>query len=157
MPEIRKRGESPSAFVRRLSILKARSVAEKLNPKNNSYVVLGSDTIVVLNGKIFGKPKSPRHAARMLSHLSGKMHRVYTGVALVDSVTGKTKCGLSVSKVYLRTISKEETLKIGKKHLDKAGAYACQDKKDNLVRKIEGDWQGVMGLPLKLVLKLAKP
>ena len=139
-------------MVKRLAVLKARSVAEKFKGKN--VFVLGSDTIVVLNGKIFGKPRSVRHAAWMLSRLSGKVHRVYTGVAVVHSLTGRIKSGVSVSKVHFRTISKAESFKIGAKHLDKSGSYACQDPVDRLVQKIEGDWQTVVGLPLRLVRQL---
>ena len=135
-PETRKRGESPGPFARRLAVLKARSVAGKLKGKGGSVLVLGADTIVVLKGKIFGKPRSVCHAAWMLSRLSGKMHRVYTGVALVHAGTGRVRSGLAVSKVRLREISEEEALRIGAKHMDKSGSYACQDKQDHLVKKI---------------------
>ncbi len=155
-PENRKRGESPSKFVRRLAVLKARSIANKIKSEEDEHLVIGADTIVVLRGKIFGKPRSVRHAGNMLLQLSGKMHRVYTGVALINSKSGKVKSGLSVSKVYFRKISKDEAPKIGGKHLDKSGSYACQDKVDRLVNKIDGDWQGVMGLPIKLVKKLVR-
>jgi septum formation protein len=155
IPENRRSGESPEQFVSRLSISKAKAVARKLSVRNGAaYLVLAADTIVVLGGKVFGKPRNVKHASWMLRRLSGRQHRVYTGVALVDAESGKAARSVAVSKVLLRTISKAESLKIGAKHLDKSGSYACQDKEDRLVEKVDGDWQTVMGLPLNLVKKL---
>lgn len=153
-PEKRMKGETPFSFVRRLAVEKAEFTARRMGP--NPALVVGADTVVVLNGKIYGKPRSPRHAARMLMELSGKTHRVYTGLAVVRSAGKKRVSAVDVSKVSFRTILFSEAQKIGRKHLDKSGSYACQDKSDRLVRKIEGDWQTVVGLPVKLLKKLLK-
>ena len=152
--EKRKTHESPRGLVRRLAILKARSVARKLTRRGKHCLVIGADTVVVLKGKIFGKPSSPRNAGKMLMELSGKTHRVYTGLAVVSSKRGKTKSGVEVSKVRVRKFSRDEALRIASKHLDKSGSYAFQDEEDAIAEKVEGDWQTVVGLPLNLLKKL---
>lgn len=152
IPENRKRGEIPSRMVRRLAVQKAESIARRLRSK--SSLVIGADTVVVFKGKIFGKPKSRRHAAEMLMKLSGKTHCVYTGVAVVNSITMESFSAVDVSKVQFRKITFPEALRIGQKHLDKSGSYACQDKRDNLVSKITGDWQTLVGLPIRILIKL---
>ena len=154
VPEVQKKGELPSRFVKRLAFEKAAAVAAKL--KSKPCHVIGADTVVVLNGKVFGKPKSKRDAAKMLLKLSNKTHRVYTGVAVVNSRTLKKAGAVDASRVTLRSITAEEAKKIGPKHLDKAGSYAFQDKKDALVRKVKGDPQTVVGLPLRVLKKLLR-
>ena len=152
IPENRKRGETPSRFVRRLAVQKAESVAKSL--KSGESLIIGADTVVVLNGKIFGKPRSPGHAANMLMKLSGKTHRVYTGLAVINSLSLKSASAVEVSKVKLRRITFREALKIGRKHPDKSGSYAFQNKQDHLVQNINGDWQTVVGLPIRTLKKL---
>jgi len=153
-PETRKPNESPRQLVIRLSNLKARNVARRIDPASGPYLVIGADTVVVLGGKIFGKPGSLKGAARMLLTLSGKTHRVYTGVSVLNTRTSKVRSGFEVSKVKIRKLSREEAMKIGRKHRDKSGSYACQDRVDHLVEKIEGDWQTVVGLPTRLLRRL---
>lgn len=146
--------ESPRRLVRRLAILKARSVARNLKKQGKPLFVIGADTVVVLKGRIFGKPSSARNAGKMLMELSGKIHRVYTGLAVVSSKTGRTKSGVDVTTVKVRKLSWDEALRIGSKHLDKSGSYAFQDQEDAIAAKVKGDWQTVVGLPLKLLKKL---
>ena len=152
VPEKRKRGESPFRLVRRLALQKARVAAGRF--RSGPSLVIGADTVVVLKGRIFGKPRSPRHAAEMLMKLSGKTHRVYTGVAVVNSMTSESLSAVDVSRVEFRRITLREAVRIGKKHPDKSGSYACQDERDNLVRRIKGDWQTVVGLPIRTVKRL---
>lgn len=117
--------------------------------------VLGSDTIVYCRGKILGKPKTVSAAVKMLGFISGRTHFVYTGVALKDLASGKTVKGFEKTKVFIKKLSREEILKYIPKvnSLDKAGAYAIQ-MKPSIVKKIEGSYSNVVGLPEKLVKKL---
>ncbi|HBU69569.1 MAG TPA: septum formation protein Maf [Elusimicrobia bacterium] len=140
----------PSAIVRELALRKADFVA-KNNPQ---AVVIGADTIVVLKGEIIGKPKHAKDAARILANLNGSYHRVYSGVALVCA--GKKTVEYAVSRVKMRRLSAGEIADFSHKHLDKAGAYAVQEKGDAFVEKIEGDYFNVVGLPMKLLKRMLK-
>ena len=110
--------------------------------------VIGSDTVVVLNDEIFGKPKSKEHAHSMLRALSGKKHFVYTGVAVVEK--GVVRSFVQKTEVEFYELSNEtidkyiETLE----PMDKAGAYGIQGKGSVLVKGINGDYFNVMGLPV---------
>jgi len=106
---------------------------------------------VVLKGAIIGKPEHEKDAVDILSKLSGTYHRVYSGVAVVNAATGKKKVSYEVSRVKMRRLSPQEIKNVAHKHLDKAGAYAVQEKEDAFVEKIEGDYFNVVGLPLKLL------
>ncbi|MHB9154465.1 MAG: Maf family protein [Endomicrobiales bacterium] len=137
----------PASIVKALALRKARSVAASLE----RGLVIGADTIVVLGGDIIGKPRDRRDAERILSRLNGSYHRVYSGIAVVNAATGETKLGYEVSRVKMRRLNREEIARLAGKHLDKAGAYAVQEKSDAFVEKIEGDYFNVVGLPfLKL-------
>ena len=123
---------------------KALAVA-KLRPEDT---VIGSDTVVVLNGEIFGKPKDKEHAHAMLKALSGKKHFVYTGVAVAENE--KVRSFVQKTEVEFYELSDEtidkyiETLE----PMDKAGAYGIQGKGSVLVKGIVGDYFNVMGLPV---------
>ncbi|MFH1367697.1 MAG: Maf family protein [Elusimicrobiota bacterium] len=142
----------PSSIVIDLAKRKAFATA-KLYKKG---IVIGADTIVVLNGRIIGKPRNKKDAARILGMLSGTFHRVYTGIAVVDARSGRTSAAYEMSRVKMRKISKDELGKLSAKHLDKAGAYAVQETDDAFVEKIEGDYFNVVGLPVKLLVRLLK-
>ena len=139
-------GELPAAYARRLARDKARAVAGQL--------VLGADTIVVLDGVILEKPVSDEDALRMLMALQGQTHTVITAVCLIangiehqaSDVTNVTfrSCDEHLLRAYIAT----------GEPLDKAGAYGIQGWGAALVDRIEGDFFGVMGLPVRLVLKL---
>ena len=153
--EKKKPGESPSSLVRRLSVAKARYVAKKL--KNSYCLVVGADTVVVLKDRIFGKPLSHGDAARMLLKLSGRVHKVFTGIAVAHPQSGKVRSAVAVTKVKFRRLSRKEAARIGKKHMDKSGSYAFQDREDRVVEKVQGDWQTVVGLPLAVLRRLLRP
>lgn len=141
----------PSSIVKHLSFEKAKEI--KKGVKNS--VVIAADTIVVLNGKIIGKPKNSNHAMEILNSLNGSTHKVYTGVTIVNDK--KTSIFYDVASVKMRAISKEELNSLAGKHMDKAGAYAVQDKEDRFVKKIYGDYYTVVGLPhIKLKKELKK-
>ena len=139
----------PSSIVKYLSYQKAKSVKEK----NPGSIVIGSDTIVVLNGEILGKPKNKKDSERIIRELNGSLHRVYTGVAILSDNKEIVFC--DVAKVKMQNLSEGELKKLFGKHMDKAGSYAVQDKDDCFVKKIYGDYYTVVGLPyIKLKEKL---
>jgi nucleoside triphosphate pyrophosphatase len=143
-------GEKPDAYVTRLSRAKAQAVVQRAPGE----VILAADTTVVLHGKIFEKPTSPADAVEMLEQLQGKTHEVLTAVAVAEN--GRLEQALDVSRVTFRPNSRqtlEEYVATGEP-LDKAGAYAIQGLGAPLIERVEGDFFGVMGLPLRLALDL---
>jgi len=124
------------------------------NPDPQSLTVLGADTTVVLDNQILGKPESPTDAARMLRLLSGRTHRVITGVAIVTAA--QTEVAAEVTAVQFLTLSDQEIaayIATGEP-MDKAGAYAIQGRAARWIPRITGDYFNVVGLPLALVSTL---
>jgi septum formation protein len=154
--EINCNGYHPIKLVKLNSINKARKVAEKY--KNE--IIIGADTIVVLDNKILGKPNNEKQAEEYLNSLSGKKHIVYTGFNIIDTKNGKEIFAYEKTSVYFRDLSLDEIKYYVKHHkpFDKAGAYGIQDDFGCLfIQKIEGDYYNVVGLPLvKLFLSLQK-
>ncbi len=142
--------KSPISIVKGLALKKAESVARKLD----RGIVIGADTIVVLKGQVIGKPSTKLHSEEILSKLNGSIHKVYTGVAIVDAETSRRYVGYEISKVKMRKFDGREIKKLSGKHMDKAGAYAVQEKDDDFVEKIYGDYYNVVGLPYFLTKKL---
>jgi septum formation protein len=130
-------------MVRRLAAEKALA-AQKPMPD----VVLAADTAVVLDGRIFGKPRDQADAQSMLLQLSGRSHLVMTGVAM--RCDGNERCILSTSRVTFREISPDEACAYWQsgESGDKAGAYAIQGLGGVFVERIEGSYSGVVGLPV---------
>ncbi|MEW5702484.1 MAG: Maf family protein [Candidatus Zixiibacteriota bacterium] len=119
--------------------------------------VIGSDTIVVSGGKGLGKPKDKAEAQAMLRRLSGRTHRVYSGVAIVDAGTGKSGAGSSCTQVCFRPLADHEIahyVRTGEP-LDKAGAYAIQGGARAFVTSIDGPLDGVIGLPIGTLVQIA--
>jgi septum formation protein len=144
--------KSPHHLVRDLALRKAQAVASRLK----EGVVLGADTVVVLRGKVLGKPRHAQDAYRMLYRLSGTTHHVYTGVALVDAGTRRAWVSHAKSSVRMKKAPLEELLKLSRKHLDKAGSYAIQEKRDPIARVVRGSYDNVVGLPVAKVKALLK-
>jgi len=143
---------NPAENVVRLAVLKAMSVAEKCD----RGLVLGADTVVVLDGTIFGKPADSRDAFEMLSRLSGREHSVITGIAIVDAASSEIRTSYEETKVKFKNLSDElihAYIKTGEP-FDKAGAYAVQGRGALLVEKITGSYDNVVGLPLNKVAEL---
>jgi len=137
---------SPLEIAATLSLQKAQVVAKR----HKNALVIGADTIVVLGKKILGKPKTKAHAKEMLSLLSGKAHDVITGFTIIDTDTGKKVTKAVTTKVYFKKITQEEKdayVATGEP-MDKAGAYAIQERGSFFIEKIEGDFDNVVGLPL---------
>jgi len=143
-------GEKPAEYVTRLSRAKAHAVVARAPGE----VVLAADTTVVLGGKIFEKPISPMNAVEMLQQLQGKTHEVLTAVAVAEN--GRLAQALDVSRVTFRPADRAtlEAYVATGEPLDKAGAYAIQGLGAPLIERVEGDFFGVMGLPLRLALDL---
>ena len=163
VPEEPNPGEDPIAYVTRLAREKAQAVFNQLaaNPDTAAkLVVLGADTTVTLDNHILGKPEDAADAARMLCLLSGRTHRVITGVAVVTA--DRTEVAAEVTGVTFLTLSDEEiTAYVATgEPLDKASAYAIQGRAARWIPRIEGDYFNVVGLPLALVstlLESSKP
>jgi len=143
-------GEEPGHYVTRLSRAKAEAVVSRAPGE----VILAADTTVVLDGAIFEKPTSPAHAVEMLSRLQGRTHEVMTAVAVAQD--GKVEHALDVSRVTFRPADHAtlEAYVATGEPMDKAGAYAIQGLGAPLIERVEGDFFGVMGLPLRLALDL---
>jgi septum formation protein len=142
----------PVAFAKKASYEKARDVASR----NFYSIVIGADTIVVNEGVIYGKPKDLKEAKAMLKELSGKTHLVITGVTLFRngrSVTGHAQTEVTFKKLSEKDI--DDYLK-DKHVLDKAGSYAIQEIGDKFVKKIKGDRDNVVGLPVALLKEMLR-
>jgi septum formation protein len=142
--------EKPADYVSRLSLEKAGKGMALLQVKKP---VLGADTEVVLDGRVFGKPSNFDEAVAMLFELSGREHRVYTAVTLV---TDRIDTVLSVSTVRFRRLDRLECEDYCNQcmPLDKAGAYGIQDLAAAYIDRFEGSYTGVMGLPMEETRKL---
>ena len=143
---------TPAALVVENAKRKARAVAEKYPDSP----VLGADTVVSSEGKIFGKPKDKDEARKMLTALSGKMHEVTTGLALINRNEIRTTS--VTTKVFFDTMTKADidAYIATEEPMDKAGAYAIQGKAARFIEKIEGSYSNVVGLPLNALIQLGK-
>ncbi len=158
IPEDPLPGEDPIVYVTRLAREKAEAVFRELtnaSPKpeegGQSFAVLGADTTVTLDNAILGKPEDAADAARILRLLSGRTHRVITGVALVTEK--RTEVAAEVTAVRFLTLSDEDIAEYiaSGEPMDKAGAYGIQGRAARWIPRIEGCYFNVMGLPLALV------
>lgn len=150
-----KKGVKLDSFVENLALLKAKDIAERYKG-----IILGADTLVTLNNNVMGKPENKAKAVKMLQTLSGKSHKVYTGIAIVDSRKNKIYKTHEVTTVKFRKLnSKEINFYVNSgSPMDKAGAYGIQDDfGSTFVEKITGDYFNVVGLPVvKTYLGLKK-
>ena len=147
--EIIKDNETPKETVMRLAYEKALDVANN----NEKSLVIGADTIVVINDQILGKPKNEEEAYNMIKLLSGKTHYVITGFALINLSLNKRVIDCEVSQVTFKELS-DECIKDyinTKESLDKAGAYGIQGYGGLLVKNIQGDYFNIVGLPISKI------
>lgn len=148
-------GETPEEHVVRLSIDKATEVAEREDTNGRWFI--GSDTIVLCNEQILGKPIDEQHATEMLRMLSGREHRVLSGYAVLDRQTGAQRAEAVSTQVRFRELTDEEIARYiaTGEPMDKAGSYAIQGRGVCFVAGIEGSYTNVVGLPLcRLTLAL---
>ncbi len=141
---------SPSANAMRNAIGKARQAQL---PRGARGIVLGADTFLCFRGHIIGKPKTLAEARRILTALSGTNHWVYTGLCLRDIASGKERIGYVKTSVRFRHLSSETITRLLARMapLDKAGGYAIQKDRGELIAKIEGSRSNVIGLPMELL------
>jgi septum formation protein len=147
-------GVDVAAAVAGLAGTKARTVAAR--HQGERILVLGADTLVVLDGEPLGKPTDEADARDMLGRLSGREHHVMTGVAIIDTATGTDVGGVETTVVRFRALSTDEIdayVATGEP-LDKAGAYGIQGGAAAFVEELVGDHSNVVGLPLPLVERL---
>lgn len=142
-------------YVKTLAEGKAKDVA--LNCDNDS-IIIGADTIVVIGNNILGKPKDKNHAFEMLKLLSNNVHRVYSGVAVINNQKNIMKSECLYTEVYFSEISDDEIWRYieSGECLDKAGAYGIQGYGGVFAEKINGCYYNVVGLPLNLLNKMIK-
>jgi len=151
--ETREPGEDPSAYVQRLALEKARSVAIK----REAGLILAADTTVVVDDQLLGQPTDDPDAQRMLKLLSGKWHQVLTGVALVR-INGETDVGIETTRVRFAELSQTEIdwyVSTGEPQ-GKAGAYAIQGRAALFVEEVAGDYLNIVGLPIRLVYEMIR-
>ena len=155
--EARLPGETPVDYVQRVAADKARAVAERARARGlAAHPVLGADTEVVVDGDILGKPRDRAHARDMLARLAGRSHLVLTALCLV--VPAGAEQALSESRVTFAPLTGAEIeryVATGEAD-DKAGAYAIQGRAAGFIRRIEGSYSGVMGLPLYELCEVLK-
>ena len=139
-------GEAPAEYVIRLALTKAQAGRNGLGDRR-PLPVLAADTAVVVENEILGKPQDREEALAMLALLSGRRHKVLTGVALAGD---EMESRLSVSTVTFRTVTRNEATAYWRsgEPADKAGAYAIQGLGAIFISRLEGSYSGVMGLPL---------
>ncbi len=142
-------GESPEEYVMRITLAKAQAGLRRVRERHLiAHPVLAADTTVTLDGAIIGKPANEAAAAAILHRLSGRTHRVLTGVAIADEERIET--ALSLSDVRMRPLEDSEIRRYvaSSEPLDKAGAYGIQGRAAIFVEEIRGSYTGIMGLPL---------
>lgn len=142
-------GETPHEYAERLAREKAEAVAASA-----AGIVIGADTVVVIDGRVLGKPVNEQQAAAMLEALGGRTHTVVTAVAVV--VDGRTSSSVEEVAVTFRPLTQAEIasyIATGEP-MDKAGAYGIQGFGATIVERIEGDYFAVMGLPIVRLLRL---
>lgn len=152
IPEDPLPNEDPIAYVTRLALEKAQAVYGQIG--GAGVQVLGADTTVIVDHHILGKPEDAADAARMLRLLSGRAHRVATGVALVTARSSEATA--EVTEVYFQPLTDAEIagyVATGEP-MDKAGAYAIQGRAARWIPRIEGCYFNVVGLPIALVAAL---
>jgi septum formation protein len=142
----------PEELVMKISQNKARAVASKYP----DALIIAGDTVGVIGKHIVGKPHTGPEAIAMLKFLSGRSHRVITGLSVMDSKSGKIVSRTVQTRVYFRKLTESEVRRYVAtgEPLDKAGAYAIQGLGSLLVEKINGDYYNVMGLPLNVLSQI---
>ncbi|MCU0847364.1 MAG: Maf family protein [Spirochaetes bacterium] len=156
--ETRFQGEDPVLYSRRMALEKADSLFKRYSLPVKTLII-SSDTIVVINGRILGKPSSLENAFEMLKSLNGRTHRVITSVALYRIDSGGNKTAWVDHDITHVTFKKLNDAGIRKylsmiDYLDKAGAYAMQEHGRCIIEKYEGSITNIIGLPLRLIFRM---
>jgi septum formation protein len=157
--EIPEPGETPAGFVARAAREKAEAVAGRLPPSAGGRIFIGCDTVVTIDGAILGKPADARNAAVMLRQLSGRTHRVLSGLCLLrTSAAGERALQIRVvqTEVDFRELSANDIARYVAtgEPMDKAGAYAIQGGAAHMVSSVRGSYTNVIGLPVSDLISL---
>jgi septum formation protein len=156
--ETRSPRESVEAMALRLAEDKARAAMARLAPLGEPAIVIGADTAVEIGGEAFGKPGSAPVARDMLRKLSGRTHRVLTGLAVIRLPDGAARFELETSEVRFAPLTEQEIEQYAAsgEPFDKAGAYAIQGIGGRFVERIDGCYFNVVGLPLARLYRILK-
>lgn len=151
---------APEQLVMKLSDIKAMAVYEEHGIEDEATIILGADTVVAFDGKALGKPKDTQQAKEMLSMLSDNTHQVFTGVTILYKKQGELKSETFYDKttVYTYPISDKEIdqyIMTGEP-MDKAGSYGIQGIGAKFIKKIDGDYNNVVGLPVSKIYQKIK-
>ena len=138
-----------------IAIIISKAKAEKISQKYPNNIIIGADTIVVNNEKIFGKPKDKNESKKMLKALSGNCHKVITGVTIMNKKLGVLKTFSETTKVFVKKIPRNQIEFYVNNYntLDKAGSYGIQEWFSVWIKKINGCYYNVMGLPVSKLHK----
>lgn len=149
---------SPFQLVETLAFRKAFTVYEqlKLGPGEKEGIVIGSDTVVVFEGHVLGKPKDAEEAFQMLFRLQGNTHQVYTGITCLDLQSGRSETAHRVTHVTMKSLSEQQIRRYVStgEPLDKAGSYGIQGLGATIIDRIDGDYFNVVGMSLALLSEL---
>jgi septum formation protein len=133
----------------------ARAKAQAIARQQPLEIVLGVDTLVAFEGRVFGKPRDLDEAFEMVSAMSGRAHEVFSGVCLARAATHEERSFVEITRVHFRPLNAAEIraylARIGP--LDKAGAYAAQDDRGELIDHVEGSFSNVIGLPMERLVE----
>lgn len=140
-------------FIENLAYNKAKAVVPIVNEQS---LIVGADTIVVLDGKILGKPNGYDEAFEMLKNLSGKTHHVVTAIAIINSTTGDYKIKSTTSEVAFENLTDEQIKYYidNFKPFDKAGSYGIQEMPDGYIKSFTGDLENIIGISSKTLLEM---
>ncbi|NVM52226.1 MAG: septum formation protein Maf [Candidatus Helarchaeota archaeon] len=152
--EISEEDLEPEEYVITNAVRKARSIL----PQIDEGIIIAADTIVVKDSEILGKPLDEKDAIRMLSKLSGASHDVYTAIVLLEKGTNKMEVEIEQTRVEMRKISSKQIQKYVEsgEPLDAAGAYKIQERGAKFIRRIEGCYYNVVGLPISMLVEMLK-
>jgi septum formation protein len=152
--EVSPAGIKPEDLVMKNAEGKAKDIAQKVK----NAIVIGGDSVVFIDQEILEKPKDEKDAVHMLKKLSGNAHQVYTGYSIVDLEKNKIVTNYVVGTVYFNTLSEEDIdsyIATGEP-MDKAGAYGIQGKAGMFINKVEGNYPGIVGLPISYIVQELK-
>lgn len=137
--------------IRELTICNATRKAQRVSQTLPDAVVLAADTLVTIDGRVLGKPVDIEDAVRILRHLSGRAHEVWTAVCIRQDARGKSQSFHEISRVHFRELSDRaiRDYLANVDPLDKAGAYAAQGHGTEIIERIEGSYSNVVGLPME--------
>ncbi|MFP4473588.1 MAG: Maf family protein [Candidatus Omnitrophota bacterium] len=152
--EIQRIRTNCAALVKDNALLKARDVAGRVK----DGIVIGADTVVYGDGHLIGKPRDLADARRILRRLGKRPHWVYTGVAIIDAATGKTRVDYEKTRVFMNRLSRREMDQYHEhmSPLDKAGGFDIEGRGGTFIRRIEGCYTNVVGLPMACLRDMLK-